>query len=253
MLLRTNKLAIGYKKTAVQSGLNLQLDEGELVCLIGANGCGKSTLLRTLAGLQKQLGGEILYGDRRLELLNANERALILSFVLAESIEVDQLSVFDLVFTGRYPHTGWLGNKSNLDIEKTEHAIAMVQLSHKKNCFINELSDGEKQRAMIAKALAQDTPFVILDEPTAHLDLPNRAAIILLLRKLAKETNKAFLLSTHDLDLAIQSADTIWLMVENGIKTGQASNAVLLENIQKAFSSDDISIDPKTGACKLTR
>lgn len=250
-MLHTYYLSIGYKKTAIQENLNLQIRVGELVCLIGPNGCGKSTLLRTLAGLQKSLHGEITFGDKNLKQLTSNEKALLLSFVLTDKVEVDNLTVFELVFTGRYPHTSWLGNRTEIDTEKTEEAIEMVHLAHKKDCFINELSDGEKQRAMIAKALAQDTPLIFLDEPTAHLDLPNRVEIILLLRRLVKETNKAIILSTHELDLALQVADKLWLMNEEGVEDGTPSDLISNGHIEAAFANDAVKFDKKLGSFRL--
>jgi len=250
-ILKTTSLSIGYKKTTIQENLNLIIREGEMICLIGPNGCGKSTLLRTLAGLQKPISGSFKLGDKEFNHLTTNEKALLLAFVLTEKVEVDNLSVFDLVFTGRYPHTSWFGNRTRKDLEKTNEAIDMVHLSHKKDSFINELSDGEKQRAMIAKALAQDTQLIFLDEPTAHLDLPNRVEITLLLRRLAKETNKAFVLSTHELNLALQAADQIWLMNENGVETGVPGNIELKRHIQSTFANDAVEINPDSGSFRL--
>ncbi len=251
VILQTTKLAIGYKKTAIQSNLNLEVQTGELICLIGPNGCGKSTLLRSMAGLQKSLNGTITLNNKDLQELSNTEKALVLSLVLTDKIEVENLTVFELVFTGRYPHTSWLGNSNSIDQEKTLEAIEMVQLSHKKDSPINELSDGEKQRAMIAKALAQDTALIFLDEPTAHLDLPNRVDIILLLRKLAKKTNKAIVLSTHELDLAIQASDQLWLMNENGIECGKPKSLVAKGLIQKTFANNAVEFNAELGNFRL--
>jgi len=254
-LLQTYSLSIGYRKgkrlDVVQHDLNLQVSAGEMICLIGPNGCGKSTLLRTLAGLQKPISGSFKLADKELNLLNTNEKALFLAFVLTEKVEVENLSVHELVFTGRYPHTSWLGNRTAFDLQKTQEAIDMVHLSHKRDCLINELSDGEKQRAMIAKALAQDTPLIFLDEPTAHLDLPNRVEIMLLLRRLAKETNKAFILSTHELDLALQASDQIWLMNENGVETGVPEDLVLKGCIGNTFASKAVEFNPESGSFNM--
>ncbi|MDR3704367.1 MAG: ABC transporter ATP-binding protein [Paludibacteraceae bacterium] len=250
-ILTTENLSIGYKKTAIQQQLDLEVRAGEMVCLIGPNGSGKSTLLRTLCGLQKGLKGKIKIEGKDLTLLNNTQKALSLSFVLTDKVEVDNLSVFDLVFTGRYPHTTWLGNRTENDLRITDEAIDMVHLRHKRNSLINELSDGEKQRAMIAKALAQCTPLIFLDEPTAHLDLPNRVEIMLLLRRLAKETRKAIVLSTHELDLALQAADTIWLMNENGIKTGLPEDLVLEGYIEKTFTNPQVNFDSATGSFNM--
>lgn len=250
-ILTTENLSIGYKKTVIQQQLDLEVRAGEMVCLIGPNGSGKSTLLRTLCGLQNGLKGKIKIEGKDLMLLSNTQKALSLSFVLTDKVEVDNLSVLDLVFTGRYPHTTWLGNRTENDLRITDEAINMVLLSHKRNSLINELSDGEKQRAMIAKALAQCTPLIFLDEPTAHLDLPNRVEIMLLLRRLAKDTGKAIVLSTHELDLAMQAADTIWLMNEKGIKTGLPEDLVLEGYIEKTFTNPQVDFDSATGSFNM--
>ncbi|MBN1463663.1 MAG: ABC transporter ATP-binding protein [Paludibacteraceae bacterium] len=251
MILSTKSLSIGYKKTCIQQHLNLQIRTGEMICLIGPNGCGKSTLLRTLCGLQKPISGSFELKEKDFKLLTTNEKALLFAFVLTDKVSIDNMTVVDLVFTGRYPHTTWLGNRTKKDKLKVDEAIDMVHLSHKKNSFINELSDGEKQRVMIAKALAQDTALIFLDEPSSHLDLPNRVDIMLLLHRLAKETNKAIVLSTHELDLAIQTADKLWLMHENGVETGEPDSMKIKILIEKTFASNSVEIDSTTGNFKL--
>jgi iron complex transport system ATP-binding protein len=249
--LEIQNLSIGYKKHTIQQDLNLQVSPGELICLIGTNGCGKSTLIRTLCGLQKPLRGNIVHDRKDIRTFTSNERALQFSFVLTEKIEVDNFSVFELVFTGRYPHTSWLGNRTRTDFEKTNEAIEMVHLTHKKDTYINELSDGEKQRAFIAKALAQDTPFIFLDEPTAHLDLPNRIEIMLLLRRLVKETNKAIVISTHELDLAMQTADHLWLMTEKGILSGAPNDPDFRNQIELNFATEAFEFCKESGSIRL--
>jgi iron complex transport system ATP-binding protein len=241
--LQISGLNIGYKNNLIQENINLNLNAGEMVCLIGQNGCGKSTLLRTLAGLQNPLKGNIFINKKNSTLLNNGEKSLLISFVLTDKVAVDNLSVFDLVFTGRYPHTSWLGNRTKTDIEKTMQAIEEVHLSHKTHSYINQLSDGEKQRALIAKALAQETPLIFLDEPTAHLDLPNRAEVMLLLHQLAKETGKGIIVSTHELDLALQTADTLWLMSQSGIKTGSPKDISFQESIEQSFRGSKIRFE----------
>ncbi len=243
ILLQLEDVAIGYNNKAIRENINLSLNAGEILCLIGQNGCGKSTLLRSLAGLQNLLKGTVFIDRKNSALLNNSQRALLLSFVLTEKVAVDNLRVFDLVFTGRYPHTSWLGNRSKADIEKTTQAIEQVHLSHKTNSFINELSDGEKQRALIAKALAQETPLIFLDEPTAHLDLPNRAEIMLLLRRLAKDAGKGIIVSTHELDLALQTADSIWLMNDAGIIAGSPKDTAFRSKIEDSFQGSKIRFE----------
>lgn len=242
-LLETQNLTIGYQKKRVLSGLNLVAHQGELICLLGKNGCGKSTLLRTLSDLQKPLSGRVTVCKRALCDLTESQRAKLFSVVLTDKIDVENLTVFDLVALGRYPHTDWIGNLQNQDLEIIEQSLKNVNLLVKKNNNINELSDGEKQRAAIAKALAQDTPLVLLDEPTAHLDLPNRIEIMLLLRRLSVATRKCFLLSTHELDLALQMADTIWLMKENGVEIGIPEDLMLNGVFQQQFGNQSFSFD----------
>jgi iron complex transport system ATP-binding protein len=250
-----HNLTIGYNKgkktTIVQNKLTLSAKQGELICLIGPNGCGKSTLLRTLAGLQKSLAGKIFLGENELSLMNENEKAMYLSLVLTDKIEVEHLRVCDLVNMGRYPHTNWLGSLSEKDKHIADNALDLVHLSHKSDQYLNELSDGEKQRAMIAKALAQDTPLIFLDEPTAHLDVPNRVQIMLLLRRLARETKKTIVLSTHELDLALQAADCIWLMDNQGITTGLPEDLVLQGIFQQTFANENLNFHNETGSFSM--
>ena len=251
-VLSTYNLSIGYskkgKKSIVQSDLNLKLAAGELVCLIGPNGSGKSTLLRTLAGLQKPLYGTIKVNETYIEKLSQHAKALLLALVLTEIVEIDNATVFDLVSYGRQPYRSWWGNISRADEQKVLEAIQMVHLEHKKDAFFSELSDGERQRAMIAKALTQDTPIIFLDEPTAHLDLPNRVEIMLLLHRLAHKTGKAILLSTHELDIALQAADIIWLITNDlGLKCGVPEDLVLDGDFNRTFANKSYFFNTTNG------
>lgn len=240
-ILHTHNLTIGYsrkkKKTIVQSELNLELRAGEMVCLIGQNGCGKSTLLRTLAGLQKTISGKVLVKNRQLDKIKIHEKAQLLALVLTDRVDIDSATVKDIVRMGRHPYSNWWGNLSEDDAQKVEEAIQMVHLENKADCYLNELSDGERQRVMIAKALAQDTALILLDEPTAHLDLPNRVEIMLLLHKLAHQTGKSVIISTHELDIALQAADRIWLMTSTGVECGVPEDLVLHGHFHDAFQS----------------
>jgi iron complex transport system ATP-binding protein len=241
-ILSTINLSIGYTRKGVtdviQSSLNLELRAGELVCLIGPNGSGKSTLLRTLTGLQKPLSGRTLIDGTELSKLRQREKALRISLVLTDRVDIENATVYNVVALGRFPHSNWWGDVDKSEDAVIREAISMVNLTHKTDQYLNELSDGEKQRVMIAKALAQDTPIIMLDEPTAHLDLPNRVEIMLLLHRLAHKTDKAILLSTHELDLALQAADRIWLMSERkGVECGVPEDLVLNGNFNTAFES----------------
>jgi iron complex transport system ATP-binding protein len=251
-LLETKNLSIGYQKSknsifAVQQNINVELRKGEVVCLIGPNGCGKSTLLRTLGGLQNPLSGEIKINGIDFQEVTTAEKALLMGLVLTEQVNIGKMTVFEMVSLGRYPHTDWFGSLGEKDDEIIRQSIDLVHLTYKIDELFNELSDGEKQRVMIAKALAQDTPIILLDEPTAHLDLPNRVEVMLLLRKLAEQTGKAILLSTHELDLALQASDKIWLMQKDKITCGQPKELVVSGTLQAVFPNQYFNFDEKTG------
>lgn len=221
IVLETKELSIGYKtnrKTHIlHDTLNLSLHDGELVCMIGPNGSGKSTLLRTLCGLQPALSGNIFINGKDLDHLNMTERSKLLSIVLTEKTAVDHITVEEIVALGRYADTNWLGSLHEQDQEMIDSSLQMVGLNNFEDRFYGTLSDGEKQRAFIAKALASNAPIMLLDEPTAHLDIPNRVEIMTLLRKLTREKHQSVLVSTHDLDLVIQLADEIWLLGNNNV------------------------------------
>ncbi len=251
-IIQTHDLTIGYANRKatypVQIRLSLEVFQGEMVCLIGPNGCGKSTLLRTIAGLQPALRGEVRIDNLPLGKQSLLNKARLLSLVLTDRVEVSNLTVFNLVATGRNPYTDWLGKLTDHDKELVHTALTQVHLEGYANRFINELSDGERQRAMIAKALVQDTPVILLDEPTAHLDINNRVEVMMLLHELARRTNKAIVLSTHELDLALQTADKLWLMTpKHGIAVGTPEDLILTNRFQKVFANNSYRFDSFTG------
>jgi len=255
-LLTAADLVVGYtaKKTPrpVAGPLQLHLWPGELVCLLGPNGAGKSTLLRTLAGLQPPLSGQLVMGGTALAALSAPERARQLSIVLTDRIDAGNLTVLELVRLGRHPHTGWLGGLSAHDEAQVQAALVATGTEAFAPRPVGELSDGERQKVLLARALAQDTPVVLLDEPTAHLDLPNRVALMRLLHGLARQTGKAILLSTHELDLALQAADRIWLLpAEGALRTGTPEDLVLSGSFAAAFAREGLAFDPATGTFAL--
>ncbi len=211
-MLEAKEIAIGYEGVALASGINAVAMGGEMICLLGQNGCGKSTLLRTLCGLQSAVSGDILLDGKAVHALSSAEKARALALVLTERVSLENTRVHDVVAMGRYPYSSFLGGLTTQDEQVISDSLLQVGLEHKQDVFYNCLSDGEKQRVLIAKALAQETPLILLDEPTAHLDLPNRIRILLLLRELAHNQQKCVIISTHELDLALQLADTIWLM-----------------------------------------
>lgn len=232
----TNKLTIGYGKTVIQRDLSFSLYEGEMICMLGPNGCGKSTLLRTLAGLQPALGGTCN--------LNASPKSVAL--VLTERLSMDNTTVHDIVALGRYPYSSFLDRMTEEDEKIIADSLQQVGFDLSafdiRHSTFNAHSDGEKQRILIAKALAQQTPIILLDEPTAHLDLPHRILILRLLRRLAHEQNKTILISTHELDLALALSDRILLMTPNkGIQLDTAGNLKKTSAFTSAFGMDIFS------------
>ena len=204
--------------------------------------------MRTIAGLQPSLAGEILITGQTLASFKPAELAKSLSLVLAEKAETGNLTAREVISLGRTPYTGWLGILNDTDKEKIDQAINHAGVAAFLNRHINQLSDGEKQKVMLARALAQDTPIILLDEPTAHLDLPSRIEMMRLLHRLARQTGKAILLSTHDLDLALQTADNLWLMRQNGeLVSGGPEDLVLDGSFQSLFSNNDTFFDQNTG------
>lgn len=257
VVLHTDDLKIGYpgktgRETIVAEQIDVDLHSGELICLLGPNGSGKSTLIKTLAGVHKKLSGQITVFGEAIERLSRKEIAHRLSIVLTDRVTVGNLSVYNLVAFGRAPYTGWLGSLSTKDEEKVRWAIEATGLTEFVSRDVNKLSDGERQKVMIARALAQDTSVILLDEPTAHLDLPNRVEIIRLLRKLAHETGKGILLSTHELDLALKAGDRIWLMnKEKELFKGVPEDLVLSGTFEEVFKQDSFDFDIETGSFKI--
>lgn len=256
-LLRSRELSIGYQQgkrqvREVAAALELEMYAGQLICLLGPNGCGKSTLLRTVAGLQDPLSGIVEVEGENLRLLKPAHVAKKISMVLTDNVRSGDLDVYTLIALGRYPHSGWMGildEKDKTVIDYAVHATGTAAFLERK---VATLSDGECQKVMLARAIAQDTPIIILDEPTAHLDLPSRIQLMRLLHQLAKETNKTILISTHELDLALQVADQIWLMNGKGhMAIGMPEQLVLNGAFQQAFDQDGIAFDRETGTFNI--
>ena len=254
LLLRTEDLNIGYKKgsksqTIIATGLKLDVFRGELVCLVGPNGVGKSTLLRTLAGLHDPLGGRILLKERDISSISSLEMARIQGLVLTEKIEMEGFNVFDMVSLGRFPHTDWKGSLKCEDHRIIAESLQMVRGENFAERKINELSDGERQKVMIARALAQEPELILLDEPTSFLDLLRKVEIVRIMRDLARKQNKAVVMALHDIPLALQYADRLWLFEQTGnILDGAPEDLVLSGKIVETFSSDPLIFDPVTGS-----
>lgn len=219
MNITLEQLSVGYKGfPPVVSNINVEIKSGELTCLIGSNGIGKSTLLKTLTGFLPKLSGRLLLDGRNINMLSQRERAKYISIVLTYKSDVQNLSVTEMVGMGRMPYTGFWGKLNTSDQTIVAEAIEMVGIEHLKNRMIQTLSDGERQKVMIAKALAQQTPVILLDEPTSFLDFPSKVEMLQLLHRLAKETNKVVFLSTHDLELALRIADRLVELNKNGLQ-----------------------------------
>lgn len=242
--LETHNLSIGYhsrsSRPPLANGLNLRLPAGKLTCLIGPNGVGKSTLLRTLAGLQKPLGGEVMVDRREICQFTPEELARQIGIVLTNPSHPGDLRVEQVVELGRLPYTNWLGTLSDQDHQIVRQSLDQMDARAIAGKSFGELSDGERQKIMIARALAQQTAVMILDEPTAFLDWPNRVAMLIKLKELAATTGKAILLSSHDLELVCQMADELWVMGLSGVlscgDTRELVDSGLLEEVFKTPS-----------------
>ena len=251
-VLLTSDLEIGFilnnhKKEIVYSDINVSAAKGELVAIIGQNGIGKSTLLRTLANLQKSLSGKILINGTEINELKRIEAARIISFVSTEPVRIANLKVFDLVALGRFPHTNWAGRLKQRDRKLVQEAIRLTGLEGFEQKPVSEISDGERQRAMIARTLAQETEIVILDEPTAFLDLPGKYEIVRILNDLATNTGKSIIFSTHDLNIAMHRADKIWLMLPDEIISGAPEDLVLNDRFADIFKDSKLQFDVHKG------
>jgi iron complex transport system ATP-binding protein len=258
-VLEARELAIGYRRPGsaeVQVACidSLQVGAGELVCLLGPNGAGKSTLLRTLAGLQRPLAGEVLLLGDELGSLTARQLARRVSVVLTEAVDAGALSARELVALGRHPHTGWLGRLGEEDEVRVDEALEAVGATHLASKELRSTSDGERQRVLIARALAQSPRLMILDEPTAFLDLPSRVLVMGLLADLVSATGISVLLATHHLEMALEYADRLWLLDRRGSLAGGAPEDVALSGLlEQTFASDGVAFDVRDGSFRLER
>ncbi len=247
-LLATSNLAIGYQ-SALHKQISLGLEEGELVCLLGPNGAGKSTLIKTLFGVLKPLGGQVEIGQKSLASLSPKAIAKQVAVVLTDRVSEEHLRVRDLVAMGRLPYAGLLGGLGEEDYQKVDEALSLTGVSAFADRLVGDLSDGERQKVMIARALAQDTQLIFLDEPTAHLDLPSKISIMHLLRRLARESGKAMVVSTHDMDIALQTADKLWLMAkEKPFVAGVPEDLVIDGSFGHYFQLGEVVFDVKSGS-----
>ncbi|MBD3723424.1 MAG: ABC transporter ATP-binding protein [Flavobacteriaceae bacterium] len=254
-ILNIKDLTIGYQKgksqTVTQSNINLSLDKGKLVALIGKNGIGKSTFLKTITRIIEPISGTIQLNNKNLNQYSVIELAQEMSLVLTETLPPSNLTIYEIVALGRQPYTNWIGSLTEEDQDKIKHAIELTEISEYCNKRYYEVSDGQLQKAMIARALAQDTSIIILDEPTTHLDLVHKITLLKLLQKLTHETRKTILYSTHDLDLAIQLADEMIVFTENNIYHNQPCNLINEGVFDKIFQNEDVVFDSTIGKFRL--
>lgn len=254
--IRLKDLAIGYydkgqEKKYIANGISASLYGGQLTCLLGANGAGKSTLLRTLSAFQPPLEGDIRIADKPLQELTPNERARLIGVVLTERPDIRHMTVTELAAMGRLPYTDFFGNLSATDhviVNEALERVGMIQMAER---MVETLSDGERQKVMIAKALVQESPMILLDEPTAFLDYPSKVETMLLLHQLAHEEGKTIFLSTHDVELALQTADCLWLMKReidgqhSSLVIGTPQELAANGELSKFFTGKGFTFDPQ--------
>ncbi len=257
-ILETEHLSIGYpgkkgRDILIAKNLSLSLKKGDFCAIVGANGIGKSTLLRTLAGVQTPLSGKVRIMGTEIQALSPQELASSLSIVLTEPLATRNLTVRELISLGRQPYTNWLGTLSQRDTETIDTSVrrtGLQALEHRK-CY--ELSDGQLQKVLIARALAQDTPIVMLDEPTTHLDLYHKVQVLKTMKRISKEYGKTVVYTTHEIDLAIQLCDQILIMDHTGYHFGTPCEHIENKSFQNLFPSDLIGFDSNTGTFKIKK
>lgn len=250
-------LTIGYRTKqgvrTVASGMTAMVQQGELTCLIGPNGVGKSTLLRTLSAFQQPLSGSITVNGRELSTFSDRRLSRTVGVVLTEKPDVRNMTVRELVGMGRAPYTGFWGALSREDETIVDDSIHMVGIDTLRERLVDTLSDGERQKVMVAKSLAQQTPVIFLDEPTAFLDFPSKVELMQLLRRLAHERQKTVFMSTHDLELALQVADTVWLMERGRFSVGTPRQLAADGTLSRFVERDDIHFDRQTLSVRIDK
>jgi iron complex transport system ATP-binding protein len=251
-------IGIGYAKSAsgtciLADPLSMKAKTSEIIALVGRNGCGKSTLLRTLARMQSPLKGKIFIGGKDTKTIPRLDFAKTLSFVSTEIIDIPHIRVSEMVSLGRYPYTNWIGSLSGCDKTAVERAIELAGIGPLRNKMLHELSDGERQKSMIARALAQDTHIIVLDEPTAFLDLPNRYELLRLMNQLAHQGGKTVIYSTHDLSIALHESDKLWLMASGSVIEGAPEDLIITKGFHKLFENSNLYFDMNTADFRLRR
>lgn len=247
ILLKSNNLSIGYvlkkKQTIVATNINIDINKPKFISLIGENGIGKSTLLRTLSKVQPKLDGELFLDEINIDKLSFLSLAKKISIVLTEKVPSSNITVYELIALGRQPYSNWIGTLSEFDQLKIENALTLCKIRDLKNRKIDELSDGQYQKVMIARALSQDTNIILLDEPTAHLDINNKIEIFQLLKELVHQEEKLIIISTHEMQLALHLSDELWIMTKEEFLIDTTKNHIKKGNLDKIVNSKYVSFD----------
>ena len=251
-MIELKNLSVGYtsKKDTniILKGINAKLEKGKLTCFLGRNGAGKSTLLKTILGVLDPIDGNIFISGEKLNDISANERSKKISAVLTDVVRTEHISVEEFVSLGRIPHTNWRGSLDKTDKDHIENAISICEIDDIRSKIITELSDGQLQKVNIARAICQDTDLILLDEPTAHLDVSNKFKVFEILRKLAIDYKKAIFIITHDLELAFQNADMLWVIDKNGEMQSDVTEDLLLDKkIIDSFLTSNFEFDYVSG------
>ncbi|MCC0648500.1 ABC transporter ATP-binding protein [Clostridioides sp. ZZV15-6598] len=252
-MLRTNNLSVGYDKKVVVSDINIEVKNGEILCLLGSNGAGKTTILRSLSKLITPIKGEIYLNDADINHISRKTLSKKMALVLTNRLLGDLMTVQDIVNMGRYPYTGFFGNLSKKDLMMVDDSLESVNALHLKKRYFDELSDGEKQKVLVARALVQEPEIIILDEPTTHLDIKHRLELMNILKKLSKEKSISVILSLHEIDIALKSCDKVALVKNNKvIAYGQPEDMVDENMINSLYELDDKNFNSLLGAVEIS-
>ena len=252
-MIRFENITLGYGNRILIEGLTAEVRRGELTALVGRNGTGKSTLLRAIAQLGEVLSGDIVLDDKKSSLLSPADMASMVAFVTTDKVRIANLRCRDVVALGRAPYTNWIGRMQEQDEIIVKEALAAVGMSDYADKTMDRMSDGECQRIMIARALAQQTPIILLDEPTAFLDMPNRYELCTLLRKLAHEENKCILFSTHELDIALELCDSVAIISPPQLHILPTEEMVRSGHIERLFTTGIVSFNPETRTVNIKK
>lgn len=238
-----SSLSIGYENKPLIENINLSSESNKLITIFGRNGQGKSTLLKTISGLLPSLNGQFKYGDIDVFKISELERAKILSIVSTSQTNIGGIIVKDYIAFGRFPYTNWLGLNKKKDLDEIDRAIELCKLEELSDRRYNELSDGEKQKVNIARAIAQNTPLIILDEPTVHLDLINKIEVFKLLKELVEKHSKTIIISTHQIEYALQVCNEVWLINNNKVESLSIGDIINNDKLSEMFNDDLIRFD----------